>query len=741
MANERIVSPGVFTRENDQTFLAQGVAAIGAGIVGPFTKGPAFVPVVLTSQNEALTRFGSDTYYTPYTVQNYLKYAGLVTVVRVLGQGGYSTYMYPIHNASGQILAILAPTAKNTSYQFTDFTITGSVTAAKIVAASSSFTASFSSAASNYITKVFGTDAKSTTLPLYVAKNFSVLQAIASGNVQTGSAVSTTFGGYDGGETPWVQSQTVGSSKHNLFKFETISDGDNSNTEIKVGIFDVKLASEVQGSDFGTFGVVVRKYTDTDQRPEVLETFTNITLDPNSVNYLPRVIGDRKATYRTIGSVSKLVYDGDWPNISKYVRVVMNTSLSELDNSVIPFGFGGYANPLNVNSFPTMSFVTQQVISGETNTRAYYGFDFSNNDSKQWIGPIPNTIAYSASAFSLEDYVGGGTGSLANRKFMLAFSKGFDGLDPRNKINQGADITAANSQNFNMTDANSSGTVDYKKALDIFSNVDEIDVNLIVTPGVIHSLHSSVTNYVINICETRGDCFYIMDGSQLRDGTTTAVNNVSSLDTNYAGTYYPWIKILDPNTSKPLWVPPSVVMPGVYAFNDQVGQEWYAPAGLTRGGLSEAIEPYTILTSDERGELYSGRVNPIARFPGQGPTAFGQKTLQSKASALDRINVRRLLIAIKKFIASTAKFLVFEQNVAATRQRFLNIVNPYLESVQQRSGIYAARVVMDESNNTGDVIDRNQMVAYLYIKPTRTAEYIIVDFNILPTGAEFPEGV
>ena len=197
--------------------------------------------------------------------------------------------------------------------------------------------------------------------------------------------------------------------------------------------------------------------------------------------------------------------------------------------------------------------------------------------------------------------------------------------------------------------------------------------------------------------------------------------------------------IPDNNLSRNVWVPGSVVLPGVYAFNDRVAAEWFAPAGLNRGGIELAVQAERKLTHTNRDTLYESNVNPIATFPNTGVCVWGQKTLQKKASALDRVNVRRLLIAAKKFIASATKFLVFEQNSAATRLRFLNIVNPYLESVQQRQGLYAFKVVMDETNNTPDVIDRNQMVGQLFLQPTKTAEFIIIDFNILPTGAAFPE--
>ena len=181
------------------------------------------------------------------------------------------------------------------------------------------------------------------------------------------------------------------------------------------------------------------------------------------------------------------------------------------------------------------------------------------------------------------------------------------------------------------------------------------------------------------------------------------------------------------------------MLPGVISFTDQVAHEWFAPAGLNRGGLGSVLEAKTRLTHTERDDLYEGRVNPIASFPGQGVVVFGQKTLQGKPSALDRINVRRLLIRLRKFIASSSRFLVFEQNTAATRNRFLGIVNPFLESVQANSGLSAFKVVMDDSNNTPDVVDRNQLVGQIFIQPTRTAEFIVLDFIVQPTGAAFPE--
>jgi phage tail sheath protein FI len=241
----------------------------------------------------------------------------------------------------------------------------------------------------------------------------------------------------------------------------------------------------------------------------------------------------------------------------------------------------------------------------------------------------------------------------------------------------------------------------------------------------------------MDVCENRADTFYIMDAAGQGAGIETVVGVAEGLDTNYAAVYYPWVKTIDTNTNKLITVPPSVLLPRVYAANDATSAEWFAPAGLNRGGITGAVAVLDRLTHSDRDTLYEGKVNPIAQFPGQGIVAFGQKTLQSRPSALDRINVRRLLITVKKYIASTSRYLLFEQNTIDTRNKFLNTVNPYLENIQQRQGLYAFKVVMDETNNTPDVIDRNILKGAIFLQPTKTAEFIQIDFNVLPTGATF----
>ena len=218
---------------------------------------------------------------------------------------------------------------------------------------------------------------------------------------------------------------------------------------------------------------------------------------------------------------------------------------------------------------------------------------------------------------------------------------------------------------------------------------------------------------------------------------STVVGQAQSIDSSYGATYWPWVQLISRETGKLIFAPASTIVPAAYEYSDKVSAEWFAPAGLTRGGLSTVIQPERRLTVSQRDSLYAGKVNPIAIFPGQGTVIYGQKTLQAKPSALDRVNVRRLLITLKRYIGNIAEGLVFEQNSQTTRNNFLNRVNPYLQLIQQRQGLYAYRVVMDDTNNTPDVIDRNQLVGSIYLQPTKTAEYILLDFNILPTGTTF----
>jgi phage tail sheath protein FI len=276
--------------------------------------------------------------------------------------------------------------------------------------------------------------------------------------------------------------------------------------------------------------------------------------------------------------------------------------------------------------------------------------------------------------------------------------------------------------------------------INLLSNQDDYKFNILLTPGLINSFgnYTGKISTLIQNTQDRGDNIYVMDLVGYGSTVSTVVEQANSRNTSYAASYWPWVQIIEPSTGELVWVPASTVIAGVYAYNDSVAEPWFAPAGINRGGLSTVVRAEQRLSQAQRDSLYSGKVNPIATFPGTGVVVYGQKTLQSRASALDRVNVRRLLIALKSYISQIALNLVFEQNTVATRNNFLSQVNPYLTSVQQRQGLYAFKVIMDDSNNTPDVVDRNELYGQIYLQPTKTAEFIYLDFNITPTGATFP---
>tara|TARA_R110000824_G_scaffold139980_2_gene305445 strand:+ start:4832 stop:6628 length:1797 start_codon:yes stop_codon:yes gene_type:complete len=596
---EKVVSPGVFTRERDLSFLPAGVQNIGAAIVGPTVKGPALIPTLVSTFAEYRQLFGdvfesgsgitrdNYSYLTSLAAEEYLKHHDSLTVVRIMA-GAYA----------GASSTVGSEPLKDTGSYNTAFTL----------------------------------------------NTLSDGQILNSGNptyANMGSGSSVEEG---------TNSILSSGSKDNL-RWETTN----------------------LNKSKGTFSLYIRVGNDTVKRKNILETWNNLSLDPNSTNFIAKRLGDAKNNLRGSGTTSPYIQaSGSYLNKSKYVRVTVNqTTLNYLDEN------GAVTNNAYTASLPP-------------------------NQSGSFYGGDDGTVQ-----------------------------------QPQNFYQA---ITSTNSQGYDMTTA-ADGKTSYEDAINLLANGDEYDINLLLLPGVIaaETGHSTIAATAIQMCEDRGDCFAIVDPVVFGSTITDAVAEAENRDTNYAANYWPWIQIGDNYASKNVWVPPSVAMGGVYAFNDKVAAEWFAPAGLNRGGIEKAIQPERKLTHGNRDTLYDSNVNPLATFPNSGVVAFGQKTLQKKASALDRVNVRRLLIAAKKFIASSTRYLVFEQNTSETRNRFLSIVNPYLESVQQRQGLYAFKVVMDESNNTPDVIDRNEMVGQLFLQPTRTAEFIIIDFNILPTGAAFPE--
>jgi hypothetical protein len=438
----------------------------------------------------------------------------------------------------------------------------------------------------------------------------------------------------------------------------------------------------------GTFTLLIRQGNDQTSKKKVLETHENLSLDPVSPNYVLKRIGNQTTSIATEDGQSFVQQTGEHPNRSKYVRV------SNI-----------------VNAFKTPNYLKED---GNINADSYgdgHGF-------LPTLGSGSYGGSFSGGSFPTQN---------ANHPFNFYLAEDSD----------------TNSQGVALaTSGTTLGTGGYKTALNLLKNKDEYDIDLLFLPGILDqngSNSNAIISDAIAVCEDRGDCFLVYDNTFLTDTVAMAKTNTEARNSSFAATYYPWVQIQDASTGNFRYVPPSVVIAGVYHFNDTIGQPWFAPAGLNRGGIDSAVQAYRKLTQGNRDDLYESNVNPIATFPGQGVTVFGQKTTQKKASALDRVNVRRLLINLKKFVANSSRGLVFEQNTTDLRNQFLNTVNPYMEQVQANQGLNAFRVVMDDSNNTAETIDRNQLIGQIFIQPTRTAEFIVLDFVVQPTGAAFPE--
>lgn len=566
---ESIVSPGVFQRENDISFIAPAPLEAGAAIIGPTVKGPVEVPTTVTSYSEYVRKFG-DTFETGSEKSEFLT---SLAVKSYFQQGGDTCLITRV--------------------------VTGSFTAAT----DDGITAADAGAA-----------------PF-------TIETLGKGVIMNNS------GAYN--------------SDNSL----VLGNSDNVRWEIS-NISNAK----------GTFTLSVRRGDDNHKNKIVLESFNNLTLDPNADNYIAKVIGNQTTSKGSDGTTKYVSVTGDYVNNSNYIRVasVPRQTLNYIgNNGLIRVGSASGSLP-TAHSGSFKSATGENVVTGVANN--YFG-----------------------------------------------------------------DI---NTRTQGLT------TGCYTDAIAILENTDAYLFNVISAPGLVYDKHTTPIDSIISLTETRGDCIAVIDLYSYGATISNVTGKADLLNSSYAATYWPWLQTASA-TGKNVWAPASTFIPGVYAFTDGAAAPWFAPAGLTRGGVPGVIQAERKLTRSDRDTLYESKVNPIATFPGTGIAIFGQKTLQTKASALDRVNVRRLLIDLKKFIGDQASTLVFEQNTITTRNKFLSAVNPYLDSVTQRQGLYAYRVVMDDSNNTADVIDRNQLVGQIYIQPAKTAEFIVLDFVVEPTGATF----
>jgi|688.fasta_scaffold18624_5 phage tail sheath protein FI len=692
---EQIVSPGVFTRENDQSFITQQPVQVGAAIVGPTVKGPVEIPTVVTSYSQYVNKFGT-TFVSGNQTYSYLT---SISAYNYFQNGGTTLLVTRVVSKSADWTSAISTTPQNNVTSVTGRPATGSFIFSNVGVSSATGPIGLKinyNNANYYFFSGSGTDAPASNYYWYTTNglsglvseinasasayfsasfNSTTLSISASFNGTAGNGITVETGSFtdlflDTTDTQVTLAGGVDAIGNAAFTLKTISEGtimNSSGSENSAGALTNGTSDNVRweisqaNTGSGTFTLLIRRGDDVTNEKVILETFANISLDPEQDNYIAKIVGDTYQQVITDSDGNTYVQSvGNYPNNSNYVYVASIT--------------------------PTPNY-----------------FDNNGTARSEYTTSIP---ILGSGSFT------GGTGN----------------------------VLSATNNFYENIGTNTQGLVaaSYTTALSLLANKEEYSYKVITAPGLLNEYHASPLGILVTNTQNRGDAIAVVDlvryGATISETTTQAGNFNSS----YAATYWPWAQIFNPDTGKINWVPASTLIPGVYAANDASAEPWFAPAGINRGGLAQVIRPERKLQRSERDTLYEDNVNPIATFPATGPAVFGQKTLQRKASALDRVNVRRLLIELKSFIGQVANNLVFEQNTAATRNSFLAQVNPYLESVQQRQGVYAFKVVMDDSNNTPDVIDRNQLVGQIFIQPTRTAEFIVLDFNILPTGAEFP---
>jgi len=405
---ERIVSPGVFTNENDQSFLAAGVGEIGAAFIGPTVKGPAFVPTTITSPSEFEQIFGGEDprFFVPYSAKAYLKDASPATIVRVLGSSGYTAtkpvFITVESGSTAYVAGVLHQSQKNPSTSLALSTIAGTTPTAFHISVSGSgvsyaVSASLSPTSSNFIGTLFSSNPAQTTIPAYsyvLAKNIAA-GVISNGTVKAIVATDINLAtSYSAACTPWIQSQKISGATSPLFKVYTLSHGDNANYEFKIAISNIKSPGSIPGTPYGSFTLTVRgvdqanilnsphTYTDTDLRPDVVETYSNVNLDPNSTNFIARVIGD---TYLTTNADGDVTANGNYPNKSAFIRLEMdaNVDAGAASPSLVPFGFGAPLSTIptvtsgSIDYFlPPAAYVTTQTSGGTYNKKVYFGFNY-----------------------------------------------------------------------------------------------------------------------------------------------------------------------------------------------------------------------------------------------------------------------------------------------------------------------------------------------------------------------------
>jgi hypothetical protein len=754
--------------------------------IGSTFSGATFDLTILTTGSGGTSSFitgsTSGTVVT-YSADSYSIDGSVVATLR--SRGNYGGDQILDFTVSGITDASMTNTNEIVTNPFGNFTISGTTSGGNDF----DYNVSLDRTKKNYLPNVFGVKSQDKETELFVEELFinSLDDLNTAGKVRGLDITFVKISGdstnnlsnyeeqYQSAASPYVLSELRGNKLQRLFRFITVSDGDAANRDIKFSIINIK-------PDDKTFDLLVRRYNDTDANLSVLEKFSKLSLDPTDNGFIGRKVGTS---------------DGEFPLRSNYIMVEMAT---DYPTNGIPAGFEGvqvrdYIGDRTALS-PQIEYGTQYPSLNNSQVRRYYlglnttiGVDQDFFDYKG-LDAVTN-LAYTGksdgfhldvnaegaeisagsdsytpllqvgiSAFTTEASLQNGPYEKVNtRKFTFAPYGGFDGWDvyrlDRTNTDQyttngskGSEgLTNGTFTTYTTSEGDDGITSDYYAYLEgiyTYNNPEAVNINVFATPGLDLRNQPTLIDAAVDMVENdRADSLYIIttpdtDSSGETALTTNEATDVlddSGIDSNYSATYFPWLQMNDTENNQYIWLPPTLEVVRNIALTDNVAFPWFAAAGLNRG-TTNAIKARTKLTLDQRDDLYEGRINPMATFSDVGVVIWGNKTLQSKETALNRINVRRLLLQARKLISAVSIRLLFEQNDDVVRNQFLSLVNPILDNIRKERGLTDFRVVLDD---TPESIDRNELNGRIFIKPTRSLEYISIEFNITNTGASFDD--
>jgi hypothetical protein len=608
------VSPGITLNEIDQTYLSGQPVQVGAAIIGPTVKGPVEIPTVVSSYSEYQNIFGdtftsgSDvhSYFTSMAAYNYFNYGGSSLLVARVVSGSYTAATSSL--VSNSIIANMGNTASISINASTTMVggVTGSFTAIRINTGGNDYWIAPNNA---------GVNLNSNALDYYYTSSGAATNNnydnYMSAIVSTINDSTTDFKN--------VVGITASYSSPNII-IKAINGGTTLNgVTIYNGTYIGGLGGTLIGTLAGGTG-------NTSSNTFTLETISEGILMNNYTNQAGGSL--------LSGSKDNIRYEITLPNTaSGTFNVVVRRGDDITNKKVVLESFNGVTLDPNSPRFISKVIGDQKL-----------SYDSVNNQM-DLVGNYPNAsrfIRVKSVDVLTPNYLDplGQPRSQYTSSLPLSQSGSFG--DAAGDVKNGANLY----ENINASNTQGLVAANYSNMINLLSNTEAYKFKVLSTPGLTNDLHTSAISNLINNTQLRGDNIYILDLTVQSGTIADAITQAQSRDNSYAATYWPWVNFVDPGTGKSIWAPASTLIPGVYANNDKISAPWFAPAGINRGGLNNVQRAKLKLSSSNKDDLYTNNINPLATMPKHGVVAFGNKTLQKDASALDRVNVRRLLIEL-----------------------------------------------------------------------------------------------